>query len=274
MRPILCDPRHVVVAVPRKPTTLRQIAQDYPLCVAAFRGGFFDPRTGQGLALLRIGDRVIQEWHPKKQTPVLYRMSGTVAGIGREEDVLPLQTDWAIAAGPILLQGGQVQRDCIRERNFASTRPFGYAARTAVGIRPDGKLVMAAFPRATLPGVAQVLRGFGCVDAMAFDGGHGTECYAEGRWYCYEGSWPARIANALLVVGPCQPAPVLPVLSMGSRGQYVRTVQQRLVMYGPGPVDGIYGRMTRAAVKRWQEEKGLAVTGEVGPYEWHALGVM
>jgi hypothetical protein len=271
MRPILCDPRHVTV-VQGKMRTLKRIAADYPLAQAAFRGGFFCPPGGPGVGFLRIGSLVLQgnagNW------PVLYRQAGAVASVGRESDMLKVPTDWAIAAGPILLLGGYVRQDLMRERDFASVRPFGKAARTAVGIRPDGKMVMAAFPRATLTQAANTLRGFGCVDALAFDGGHGTECLAEGKWYCYEGSWPARIPNALLVVGPCRPAPVLPVLSMGSRGQCVRTVQQRLVMYDPGPVDGIYGRMTRAAVKRWQEEQGLAVTGEVGPYEWHRLGVM
>jgi DNA invertase Pin-like site-specific DNA recombinase len=47
----------------------------------------------------------------------------------------------------------------------------------------------------------------------------------------------------------------------------VREVQRRLKRAGarPGPVDGLFGPLTRAAVKRFQRKHDLAVTGAVGP---------
>lgn len=52
-----------------------------------------------------------------------------------------------------------------------------------------------------------------------------------------------------------------------------RQVQIRLQKFGfnPGPIDGIRGRMTISAVKRFQASKGLLVDGIVGPKTYGAL---
>ncbi|GHF28467.1 peptidoglycan-binding protein [Streptomyces griseoluteus] len=41
--------------------------------------------------------------------------------------------------------------------------------------------------------------------------------------------------------------------------------------FDPGGVDGVYGEMTRRAVKRLQEKAGLATDGLVGPQTWKVL---
>ncbi len=48
---------------------------------------------------------------------------------------------------------------------------------------------------------------------------------------------------------------------------HVRALQRSLRALGqqPGPVDGLYGPLTKAAVERLQRERGLAVDGIVGP---------
>jgi len=53
----------------------------------------------------------------------------------------------------------------------------------------------------------------------------------------------------------------------------VRNIQQALMAAGldPGPVDGIWGRRTQAAVMEFQRREGLAVDGIVGPATWAAL---
>lgn len=56
-----------------------------------------------------------------------------------------------------------------------------------------------------------------------------------------------------------------------SRGEAVTAVQTYLAEHGyePGPVDGIYGRMTAAAVRRFQADtKMLKVDGVVGRNTW------
>jgi peptidoglycan hydrolase-like protein with peptidoglycan-binding domain/DNA invertase Pin-like site-specific DNA recombinase len=53
----------------------------------------------------------------------------------------------------------------------------------------------------------------------------------------------------------------------------VRKLQRRLerLGYGPGPVDGLYGPLTEAAVERFQRASGLQVDGIVGPLTRQAL---
>lgn len=57
------------------------------------------------------------------------------------------------------------------------------------------------------------------------------------------------------------------MLERGSRGHYVKVVQRKLGI----TVDGIFGPVTEAAVKRFQGRQGLAVDGIVGPNTWAAL---
>ena len=61
----------------------------------------------------------------------------------------------------------------------------------------------------------------------------------------------------------------------GSSGQAVRTIQEKLVRWGyfDGPVDGIFGSKTEAAVRFFQEKNGLTADGIVGPDTLAALGM-
>ena len=62
-----------------------------------------------------------------------------------------------------------------------------------------------------------------------------------------------------------------PVLKMGSTGLPVRRAQKRIslpVGYDVGGVDGRYGAATKGAVKKLQQQRGLAVDEVVGPQTW------
>lgn len=65
------------------------------------------------------------------------------------------------------------------------------------------------------------------------------------------------------------------VLSMGSRGEKVALIQQRLKEWGyyTGDVDGVFGRGTYNAVVRFQRKNGLSVDGQVGKKTAAAMGV-
>jgi peptidoglycan hydrolase-like protein with peptidoglycan-binding domain len=61
-----------------------------------------------------------------------------------------------------------------------------------------------------------------------------------------------------------------PVLRKGSIDPAVRDLQEALKALGhdPGPVDGVFGATTEAAVKAFQQAKDIAVDGIVGRVTW------
>ena len=65
------------------------------------------------------------------------------------------------------------------------------------------------------------------------------------------------------------------VISQGSRGQTVRTIQTKLKNWGyyTGAIDGIYGAKTKEAVKYFQRKNNLKVDGIVGTQTLKALGI-
>ena len=69
------------------------------------------------------------------------------------------------------------------------------------------------------------------------------------------------------------PTLIVEVLTRGSRGSKVRTLQTRLQAkgYDPGPVDGVYGGLTESAVVAYQQAKALDASGVVDAKTWTAL---
>jgi len=65
------------------------------------------------------------------------------------------------------------------------------------------------------------------------------------------------------------------LMQSGQRGDDVRNLQQRLADAGfnPGPIDGIFGRLTAQAVSQFQSAKSLPATGAVDQATWSALTV-
>jgi len=74
----------------------------------------------------------------------------------------------------------------------------------------------------------------------------------------------AALVLGLLLAGSAHAAEPL---KRGSHGARVAKVQRWLGQQA----DGIYGKSTKAAVKRWQQRHGLHADGIVGPKTWHAL---
>jgi len=68
---------------------------------------------------------------------------------------------------------------------------------------------------------------------------------------------------------------VCPTIRPGDRGSAVRFLQSLLqrLNYAPGPIDGIFGADTRAAVIAFQANNNIPTTGLVDQATWNALGV-
>ena len=90
--------------------------------------------------------------------------------------------------------------------------------------------------------------------------------------------------SALSLAGAAQPGQAAPTggaaptgevrqLARGARGEDVRQMQERLKAHGidPGPIDGQFGPLTQAAVRRFQEAQGLGTDGIAGPKTHGAL---
>jgi peptidoglycan hydrolase-like protein with peptidoglycan-binding domain len=61
-------------------------------------------------------------------------------------------------------------------------------------------------------------------------------------------------------------------LKLGSSGDNVKVLQERLNVFGAGlEVDGQFGNLTNQAVLSFQRANGLEVDGIVGPKTWKAL---
>jgi peptidoglycan hydrolase-like protein with peptidoglycan-binding domain len=78
---------------------------------------------------------------------------------------------------------------------------------------------------------------------------------------------PALILISALLLGTLLAGSAAAELKKGARGPTVAKVQRWLNQ----PADGIFGRGTRAAVKRFQRRQGLTPDGVVGPATWSAL---
>ena len=79
---------------------------------------------------------------------------------------------------------------------------------------------------------------------------------------------------ALMVAAPATAATLgQRTLKKGDHGGDVATLQRVLAMkgYSVGPADGVFGRITKRTVKRFQHRRGLAADGKVGPFTTHAL---
>lgn len=69
---------------------------------------------------------------------------------------------------------------------------------------------------------------------------------------------------------------IRPILGLGSRGPEVEMLQRILVSigYNPGPIDGIFGPMTRRAVIEFQLDNGLVPDGIVGPKTYAVIDLV
>jgi hypothetical protein len=95
-------------------------------------------------------------------------------------------------------------------------------------------------------------------------------------WDWQETSGPTWSALGAEIAGPVaryRPIESQPVLRLGSRGDLVVWAQEHLDAAGriSVAISGVFGKRTRAAVRAFQESRGLRVDGVLGTSTWDAL---
>ncbi|WP_127532624.1 phosphodiester glycosidase family protein [Paenibacillus kobensis] len=108
--------------------------------------------------------------------------------------------DWsrvhtAIGAGPRLVKNGAVALDAAAE-GFRDDKILTSAgARSGIGIKKDGSIIVATVPGATMKAWAAIMLKLGAYQAMNLDGGASSGLYVNGKTITAEGR---TLSNALL----------------------------------------------------------------------------
>ena len=92
-----------------------------------------------------------------------------------EFDIVRKETKFIASGWPILMREGKKTR--IRNSFFSRRR----CPRTAVGIHPNGSMIVYINTAATLKQVQDYFVSIGCMDAINFDGGSSTFLYLNGE---------------------------------------------------------------------------------------------
>ncbi len=103
----------------------------------------------------------------------------------------------AIGCGPRLVTDGRVTVDPAGEGFRDPKILYLSAARSAVGVSRDGKMLILATSDGTIRDMAAVMRGLGAYQAMAFDGGASAGLWLRGRYVTEPGR---PLNNALLLL--------------------------------------------------------------------------
>ena len=163
---------------------------------AAVNGGFFDPFKG--------GSPGGEDYYPKSGDPVdalgLSMHAGRIVSPPNSDPKIngtmcirkpasvtiergqrcPPGTDEAIAAGPLLMSGGDAQSHTYSMTARHPRTAFGLSAdrKTAWIVVVDGRQLSSM--GATLPDMAEIFRRLGAADALNFDGGGSTAMVVAG----------------------------------------------------------------------------------------------
>ena len=139
---------------------------------------FFTSRTFIGV----YKDQTVSSYNSSKVWPFFVIQNGEAhiydgKGWGQQMNLKLMGTDVQyLASGyPILLQDGKKTK--VRKSFFSRRR----CPRTAIGIHPNGSVILYVTTRATLREVQEYFSTIGCTEAINLDGGSSTFLYIEGK---------------------------------------------------------------------------------------------
>ncbi|MBO9596685.1 MAG: phosphodiester glycosidase family protein [Cohnella sp.] len=169
-------------AIVVKAGIVAQIAEDEDVAIP--RDGFVVVLNGAERKSLRAKFEVGKRIH--------YRLKYT--------DMHGKDIDWgdvvtAVGAGPRVLKDGKIYNDAAKEGFKQEKILSSPAARSGIGIRKDGSVVIVTVNKATIKDLGEILRAVGAEQGMNLDGGASSGLFAAGRMLTAPGR---PISNSLL----------------------------------------------------------------------------
>lgn len=162
----------------------------------AVNAGDYVTIPANGSVLYSAADVTQTGWY---QTPQLGRRMAlepyTRVGEGQTGALEAEGLVTAVNGAPRLVTDGRAddtEDEGFRPGQFNS----GVTRRTAVGVRPDGKVLLVCTPAASVQQMRELMLALGCRDAMCLDGGSSTAMYYQGETVME----PARALSTTLQV--------------------------------------------------------------------------
>lgn len=110
------------------------------------------------------------------------------------------KVDWsdvveAVGAGPTLVRNGEINVDPAGE-GFTEAKILSLSfARSAIGVTPQGDILLVTVPNATVYQLVQIMKQLGAYNAMNLDGGASSGLYFKGKYLTAPGR---NLSNALI----------------------------------------------------------------------------
>lgn len=207
-RAVIADPKRVEFIPSLKHGALREVVERRG-AIAGINGGYFNHSDLAMASYLTYRGKVLADPHQNhllvsnpKLRPLLpkifnrteFRVLGDRCSIVSHSVPTASSPTLSLQAGPRLLPTLGLTQEGFVSPGRDPLRCKGVLRRSALGIRFDGKVVIATLDATTLAGLANEMRRLGCQEAMALDGGSSTAMVVKS--HCYGGSW---VRCALLV---------------------------------------------------------------------------
>lgn len=250
--------------------------------VNGVNGTYFDvahpanPNTVWGIAVQDgkpIGSGVTASYQGYKRGTVYFTRDGKLdIAVVNTVAELPPNLQWAISGCMIYPTFDYVSQGFIGNHSDVWNH---ICNRTGIGVK-GGKVYLFARASTDINRFIQTCQNLRLEKAIMLDSGGSTQLNWNGQ-----GIASARKISTAVVVNSIQGntastkanTATYPLVKIGSKGDDVRTLQQRLNALGfnCGIVDGIFGNATLRAVLNFQKSKGLAQDGIVGKNTWDKL---
>lgn len=171
--------------------------------IVAINGTFFDAYTKSSYKIpygyLVSHGKMLKKSSGDQRTVFSYdanHLVELISGPAFEQRLSQGNVDGALQAGPRLVTNGQVTLN-VKAEGFKDPKiRTGGAARSALGITRDHKLILLTTGGATIPQLAQIMKQAGAYQAMNLDGGASSGLYYNGSYLTTPGR---QISNALIV---------------------------------------------------------------------------